>query len=96
MRGERSPIFGTAGFKGSTAWTDWRGSVSSTRSSILPKIVEVAKKRHEILRAARAMFVRHGYRGTNLQRVAERVRMGKSSLYHYFPTEQPRGGGGAD
>lgn len=54
----------------------------------MPKIVEVAEKRKEILAAAAAVFARYGYRGTNLQRVATRAGMGKSSLYHYFPTKE--------
>jgi AcrR family transcriptional regulator len=54
----------------------------------MPKIVEIAEKRREILQAAAAVFTRYGYRGTNLQRVATRAGMGKSSLYHYFPTKE--------
>lgn len=54
----------------------------------MPKIVEVESKRREILAAAAAIFARHGYHGTNLQRVAEQAGMGKSSLYHYFPTKE--------
>ncbi len=54
----------------------------------MPKIVEIEQKRREILGAAAATFARHGYHGTNLQRVAESAGMGKSSLYHYFPTKE--------
>jgi AcrR family transcriptional regulator len=54
----------------------------------MPKVVEVAEKRREILSAAAAIFVQHGYSGTNLQRVAERAGMGKSSLYHYFTSKE--------
>lgn len=54
----------------------------------MPKIVDVATKRAEILAAAAATFARHGYRDTNLARVAAAARMGKSSLYHYFPTRK--------
>ncbi len=54
----------------------------------MPKVVEVESKRREILAAAAAIFARHGYHGTNLQRVAEHAGMGKSSLYHYFPTKE--------
>lgn len=53
----------------------------------MPKIVEVAQKRREILAAAAATFAQSGYR-TSLDRVAARAGMGKSSLYHYFPTKQ--------
>jgi AcrR family transcriptional regulator len=54
----------------------------------MPKIVDVVRKREEIVAAATATFARHGYRGTNLARVAAAAGMGKSSLYHYFPTRE--------
>ena len=52
----------------------------------MPKVVDVEEKRRWILSAAAGVFARYGYRGTNLQRVAVAAEMGKSSLYHYFPT----------
>lgn len=52
----------------------------------MPKFVDVLEKRREILGAAVKVFSRHGYRGTSLQRVAGAAGMGKSSIYHYFPT----------
>jgi TetR/AcrR family transcriptional regulator, transcriptional repressor of aconitase len=54
----------------------------------MPKIVDSAAKRRAILAAAAVTFARDGYRRTNLQRVAARAGMGKSSLYHYFPTKE--------
>ena len=54
----------------------------------MPKVVDIPRKRAEIMAAAAATFARHGYRGTNLSRVATAARMGKSSLYHYFPTKE--------
>ena len=54
----------------------------------MPKVVEVKKKRAEILAAAAVTFARYGYRNTNLQRVATEAGMGKSSLYHYFPAKE--------
>jgi AcrR family transcriptional regulator len=53
----------------------------------MPKVVEVEQKRREILAAAAATFARSGHR-TSLERVAARAGMGKSSLYHYFPTRE--------
>src|SRR5512147_1118532 len=63
---------------------------SSTQSSktIMPKVVDIPARRREILTAAAATFARHGYRGTSLDRVATTLGMGKSSLYHYFPTKE--------
>ncbi len=54
----------------------------------MPKIVDVKEKRREILAAAIETFAKHGMRGTNLARVAQAAGMGKSSLYHYFPTRE--------
>jgi AcrR family transcriptional regulator len=54
----------------------------------MPKIVDAPAKRAEILSAAARTFARHGYRETNLARVADAAGMGKSSLYHYFPTRE--------
>jgi AcrR family transcriptional regulator len=54
----------------------------------MPKIVDHRRKREEILQAAARTFARHGYHGTNLQRVAAAAGMAKSSLYHYFPTRE--------
>ncbi len=52
----------------------------------MPKVIDAEQKRREILAAAATTFARHGHGGTNLQRVAAAAGMGKSSLYHYFPT----------
>jgi len=54
----------------------------------MPKIVDRSHKRQQILDAAVRTFARHGYHGTNLQRVATAAGMAKSSLYHYFPTRE--------
>jgi len=54
----------------------------------MPKIVDAAQKRRDILAAAAITFARHGREGTNLHRVATAAGMGKSSLYHYFPTRE--------
>jgi AcrR family transcriptional regulator len=54
----------------------------------MPKIVDREERRQTILAVASRTFSRYGYRGTNLQRVAADAGMGKSSLYHYFPTKE--------
>ncbi len=54
----------------------------------MPKIVDVDEKRRQILAAAARVFAQHSFRGTNLQRVAAQAKMGKSTLYHYFPSKQ--------
>ncbi len=54
----------------------------------VPKIVNVPARRRDILAAAAGTFTRHGYHGTSLERVAAAMGVGKSSLYHYFPTKK--------
>lgn len=44
--------------------------------------------RSRIIDAAKALFGRHGFRKTSLSDVAKEARMGKSSLYHYFPNKE--------
>lgn len=50
----------------------------------MPKIVDHEQRREAILAAARQVFRERGITETNLQRVAARAGMSKSSLYHYF------------
>ncbi len=54
----------------------------------MPKVVDIPARRRDILAAAASTFARHGYRGTSLERVAAALGVGKSSLYHYFPTKE--------
>ena len=43
--------------------------------------------RDKILDAAEALFARRGYAGVGMSEVAEAVGLGKSSLFHHFPTK---------
>lgn len=47
-----------------------------------------ARRREEILEAATAVFAEFGYRCADLQDVADRLGVGKGTLYRYFPTKQ--------
>ncbi len=51
----------------------------------MPKRVDAAEQRRQIRRAGRRVFRRRGVTGTGLAHVAEAARMGRSSLYHYYP-----------
>ena len=51
----------------------------------MPKRVDAAEQRREIRRAAQRVFARRGVKGTGLVHVAAAARMGRSSLYHYYP-----------
>src|ERR1043165_3677136 len=46
------------------------------------------KRREQIIRAATQLFARHGYQGTDLQDVAEALKVGKGTLYRYFPSKR--------
>jgi len=54
----------------------------------MPKLVDQAAQRREILHAARGVFARRGVEGTGLAHVADAAGMGRSSLYHYFPGKE--------
>jgi AcrR family transcriptional regulator len=47
-----------------------------------------ARRREEILAAATDIFERRGYPGTDLQVVADRLGLGKGTVYRYFPTKE--------
>jgi TetR/AcrR family transcriptional regulator len=46
-----------------------------------------ASSRDKILDVAEALFARRGYAGVGLREVAEQVGLGKSSLFHHFPSK---------
>jgi AcrR family transcriptional regulator len=48
---------------------------------------EASSSREKILDTAEVLFARHGFAGVGLREVAERVGLGKSSLFHHFPTK---------
>jgi AcrR family transcriptional regulator len=43
--------------------------------------------RDRLLDTAEELFARHGYAGVGMREVAERVGIGKSSLFHHFPSK---------
>jgi TetR/AcrR family transcriptional regulator, mexJK operon transcriptional repressor len=53
-----------------------------------PRRLRMAKKRIEILRAARPILLRDGLGGTTLDRVAAEGRISKMTLYRHFPSKE--------
>jgi AcrR family transcriptional regulator len=47
-----------------------------------------ARRREDILEAAVAQFARHGFADTDLQNIADTVRIGKGTIYRYFPSKR--------
>jgi AcrR family transcriptional regulator len=45
-------------------------------------------RREQILAVATELFEKRGYPGTDLQRVADRLGVGKGTVYRYFPTKE--------
>lgn len=41
-------------------------------------------RKQQILRRARAIFIRHGYRKTTIEDIGRACGLGKAALYHYF------------
>ncbi len=54
----------------------------------MPKIVDKAAKRREILEAAIATFAQKGYHAAKMADIAVAAGMGKGTLYEYFPTKE--------
>ena len=54
----------------------------------MPKIVDKAAKRQEILAAAIAVFGEKGYHAAKMADIAVAAGMGKGTLYEYFPTKE--------
>src|SRR3954470_17152778 len=46
------------------------------------------RRRRGILGAAGVVFARHGYPNTDVQLVADRLGVGKGTVYRYFPTKE--------
>jgi AcrR family transcriptional regulator len=46
------------------------------------------KRREQIIRVATRLFAKHGYTGTDLQDVADVLKVGKGTLYRYFPSKR--------
>ena len=54
-----------------------------------PKVAGLTeRRREEILAVATEAFARRGYAGTDLPAVADRLRVGKGTVYRYFPTKE--------
>jgi TetR/AcrR family transcriptional regulator len=64
-------------------------SGDGAQATISPHIRDKRERRRaEILRAALRAFRDKGYHGTTLDDIAERVGVGKTALYHYFPDKE--------
>jgi AcrR family transcriptional regulator len=46
------------------------------------------KRREQILKAACEVFARKGYRRTDVQKIADKLKVGKGTIYRYFPTKE--------
>jgi TetR/AcrR family transcriptional regulator, transcriptional repressor of aconitase len=54
----------------------------------MPKIVDHAKYRREIVVKATPIFSTHGFNGLGMRQIAAELGMSKSALYHYFPSKE--------
>lgn len=52
----------------------------------IPQLAE--RRREEILGVAQKVFARKGYPGTDVQIVADEIKIGKGTIYRYFPTKE--------
>jgi AcrR family transcriptional regulator len=49
---------------------------------------EFCKRKEAILSAATDFFARSGYRNTDVQQIADKVQIGKGTVYRYFPSKE--------
>ncbi len=54
----------------------------------MPKIVDHAAYRREIVEKATPVFSKHGFNGLGMRQIAQEIGMSKSALYHYFPSKE--------
>ena len=59
----------------------------------MPKIKQSPKlppelRRHQLLKAARTLFVKKGYQGTTTEQIARRAGLTKGALYHHFTNKE--------
>lgn len=54
----------------------------------MPKIVDRAQQRQEIVAKAAPVFSEFGYSGLGMRQIADKLGMSKSALYHYFPSKE--------
>lgn len=47
-----------------------------------------ARRREQILRSAADLFARHGYRHTDVQKIADQLGVAKGTIYNYFPSKR--------
>jgi AcrR family transcriptional regulator len=47
-----------------------------------------ARRQEEILAEATKVFAEHGYPNTDVQRIADRLNVGKGTVYRYFPSKR--------
>jgi AcrR family transcriptional regulator len=52
-----------------------------------PRLADPQGSRAKIVEVAEALFARSGFAGVGLREVADRAGMGKSSLFHHFPSK---------
>jgi AcrR family transcriptional regulator len=62
-------------------------SAAKTTARSTRESAHAADRREEILEAATRLFAQHGYANTDTQRLADELRVGKGTLYRYFPSK---------
>jgi AcrR family transcriptional regulator len=54
----------------------------------MPKIVDRARKRAEILEGSFTLFARQGYQAVSMRQIAEALNVSTGTLYHYFSNKE--------
>jgi AcrR family transcriptional regulator len=59
-----------------------------TRTAASPTKRSIADRREQILAAATRLFAERGYADTDTQLLADKLKVGKGTLYRYFPSKR--------
>ena len=56
--------------------------------SLTPKKREILERENRILEVARPIVVREGYHGLNMDRIAEKLKYSKGTIYNHFSCKE--------
>lgn len=54
----------------------------------MPKVVNIAKKKNEILEAGIQIFIKKGFHSATMEEIATRAGIGKGTVYEYFKSKE--------
>lgn len=59
-------------------------SVKKKEGKFLPKVIDYAKRKQEIIDCTIRLLIENGYHNTNLKGIAQELGLGRTTIYQYF------------